>query len=339
MINQNRKIKLYPVLFILACILSFVLVTPYSKPGSQENSIKIGINEWTGYDPFILADKVGFFEKNNVSVEIKRFASATDEVEALKNGEIHGGGFTLDEAFSIIDSGFNSKIVLVVDYSMGGDMLVGQKEVTNTRQLVGKTIGFEGSVVGEFLLDRALRESHVKRNQVKLIDIQADEWLSAFKEKKIDALVCFNPIATRLLHDYEANLLFSSADMPFEIIDVLLFSASFYDSNQLAITNILKAWFETLQYITTDLEEAADIISIEKNISPKEYKTSLNDLISVDFETNKAIMDARSNENIYKYSQVIVDFMLTEGLLLQRINTDDIFQAEILFALDLDSES
>ncbi len=324
----------YLVVIILIFISYHLLFTTYLRPGQHGNPITIGINEWTGYDPFIVANKVGLFNKNNILVEVKRFASATDEIEALKNGQIQGGGFTLDEVFTIVDSGFKGHIVLVIDYSMGGDMLIGQKEVTSVRHLAGKTIGFEGSVVGEFLLDRALRKNYIKRNNVELIDIPADKWLSAFKQKNIDALVCFNPVAAQLLGNYEGNLLFSSADMPYEIIDVLFFSESFYKNNQIAITKILKTWFDALRYIDTHLDEAAGIISVEKNISPEIYKAGLNGFLAPDLVANKAILNSKSDENIFKYSQVIVDFMLSEGLLSQRINTEDIFRPETLFALE-----
>jgi NitT/TauT family transport system substrate-binding protein len=226
----------------------------------------------------------------------------------MKDGKIHGAGFTLDEVFSLVRSGFKGKVVLIVDYSMGGDMVIGQKDIKSIAELEGKTIGYEGTVVGEFLLDRALQTNYVRESSVKLIDIQADNWLSAFKEKSIDALVCFNPVANILLNEEEGNLLFSSADIPFEIIDVLIFSESFYENNKADIKNIVKAWFEALTYINTNTNKAAEIISSVKNISPEEYTQGQKGLI--------------------------VNFMLSKGLLSKSINSTDLFQGEILFEIE-----
>jgi len=273
-----------------------------------------------------------------VQVEIIRFASATEEMQAMKNGRIHGAGFTLDEVFSLIESGFKGKVVLVVDYSMGGDMIIGQKDVKNIAEIKGKTIGYEGTVVGEFLLDRALHMNHVKRFSIKLIDVQADNWLSAFKEKSVDALVCFNPVATTLLNEEEGNLLFSSAEMPFEIIDVLVFTESFYDDNKAAITNILKTWFDALIYLDTNTDNAAEVIASIKNISPEEYKQGLKGLIAPNLKVNKTVFDSKSDKNIYKYSQVIVNFMLSRGMLSKSINTDELFQPETLFEIESQTE-
>ncbi len=326
--------KLYFILVIVLFILGLVFLSTYSKFGQEGNPIKIGINTWTGFDPFILAEKVELFKQNNVAVEVKRFASATSELEAIKNGEIQGAGFTLDEAFSLISSGFKGKIVLVIDYSMGGDMIIGQQAITHITQLEGKTIGYEGSVVGEFLLGRALRAHYLKREHVGLVNVQANNWLAAFKNKEIDALVCFNPVASTLLDEHQANLLFSSADMPFEIIDVLLFSESFYNDNKGAIAKVIKTWFDALNTIDSNINKAADIIAAEKQISAANYKSGLNYLVHPKYSVNKAIMDPKSDKNIYKYAQVIVNFMLAEGLLSKRIDTSNTFDNKTLLSIE-----
>jgi len=326
--------KLANIILVSICFFCVVLVSSCSKSNQDAVPIIIGINNWTGYDPFILADETELFKKNNVNVKIKRFATATEEMQAMKNGKIQGAGFTLDEVFSLIESGFRGKVVLVVDYSMGGDMIIGQKNVKSFSKLEGKTIGYEGTVVGEFLLDRALHKNYMKESSIKLINVNADNWLSAFKTKSVDALVCFNPVATILLNQEEGNLLFSSANIPFEIIDVLLLSDSFYDNNKTAITNILKSWFDALTYLDTNRDKAAEIISSVKSISPEEYKQGLKGLIAPSLKVNNALFDSKSDKNIYKYSQVIVDFMISKGLISKRINTTDLFQQEILLEMD-----
>lgn len=330
--------KLAFTLFALLCLSCITLISSCSKFENKGNLVQIGINQWIGYDPFILAESAGLFKKNNVSVKINRFASAKDVLKSLIKGEIQGAGLTLDEVFSAIDSGFKGKVVLIVDYSKGGDMLIGQSQVKSMADLEGKTVGYEGSIVGEFLLNRALQINHVKRTSVKLVDVPADKWLGVFIENGIDALVCFDPIATTLLNNHEGNLLFSSAEIPFEIIDVLLVSESFYDDNKVDITNIIRAWFDAVKYIDSNLDEAAEIISSVRETAAEEYKGGLNKLVFPDVYRNSTIMNDNSDINIYKLSQVIVDFMLSEGLLSKRINTNTLFPSEFLSEIESTTE-
>jgi len=326
--------KLACIVLVCICLYGILVFSSCLKNSQESDVIKIGINEWTGYDPFILADQMALFEKNNVKVDIVRCASAKEEMKALKDGKFQGAGFTLDEVFSLVNSGFKGKVVLIVDYSMGGDMVIGQPYIQSMSEFEGKTIGYEGTVVGEFLLDRALHLNQVRQSSVKLINVNANHWLSAFKEKKVDALVCFNPVATILLNEEKGNLLFSSAEIPFEIIDVLIFSEFFYDNNKFAITQIVKTWFEALTYIHTHLDQAAKVIASVKKIQADDYKKGLNDLIAPDLKTNRSVFNPESKDNIYKYSQVIINFMISKGLLSKRINTTNIFQQDILSAVE-----
>lgn len=327
-------------LFVLSVtIIVIVFIIGYLQGFQNKPIVKIGINAWAGYDPFILADKLDLFNKNGVQLELTRFSSATKEMQAMQDGVIQGGGFTLDEVFSLIQNGYQGKVVLIVDYSMGGDMIIGQSTIRNLADLEGKVVGYEGSVVGEFLLDQALSSHGVKKSAVTLVNVQAERWLSAFNNKEVDALVCFNPVASRLLHKYEGNLLFSSADIPFEIIDVLLFSKPFYHDHQAAIGNILKAWFEALRYIDEQPDHAAKIITSVKNTTVDNYKLGLTGLIAPNLQSNLNIFQPESDKNIYKYSQVIVDFMLSRNMISNRINTTDLFELNPLSKLHQSAEN
>jgi len=329
-----KKIYIAFLVLILLALIIFQFSPSLFKKDKDNAVITIGINTWAGYDPFILADELDMFNQHKVQVEIKRFTSAIDQIQALKDGKIQLAGITMDEAFSLIDSGFKTKIILIVDYSNGGDMLISQANIKNIQQLIGKKVGYEGSVVGEFLLDRALKENNIKRNRIKLVNVAVSDWALHFKEKTVDALVCFNPIASTLLNQYNANILFSSSEIPYEIIDVVIVSESFYAKHKPSITAILKAWFDSIEFQSKNIADAATIITKAKNISVKNYELGLQGLFTPDLKQNKSIFDPKSKNNIYKYSQVIVDFMLSNRLLSRRINTTEAFQSELLYTIN-----
>lgn len=329
-LNEQMKKSLVIALFLFATaiVAGFLLFS-----GGHKGTISIGKNDWTGYDPLVLAESKNLFQKHNVDVTVKRYKSAEDELAAFRRGEVQGAGLTLDEAVSLHESGFRIKAVLVVDFSFGGDMIIGQNEIKHINQIVGKRVGYEGTLVGEFLLHRALVTNNIKESDIELIQVKGEDWVSSFKEKKIDALVCYNPDATTLIEHDKANLLFSSNDIPNEIIDVLVFEKEFYDKNKSSISKIALAWFDAVSLNKTNVNEAAKIIAAEKNIPPKEYIKGLTQLVSPDLNENMNIFRETSKNNIYKYSQVIIDFMLEKGLISKRVNTDEFFTNEILESL------
>lgn len=295
-----------------------------------QKTAKIGVNQWMGYHPLLVADKSGIFKTNNADTELVNFTSANDEIEAFKQGNINGAALTLDEAFSLIADGYLLKIVLVLDYSAGGDQIIGQPEITEISQLTGKKVGYEGSLVGDFLLSQALEKNHIKKTSIEMVNVSSNEWIEAFKSKKVDALVCFNPIAAQLVHDEKGTVLFSSALIPFQIIDVLVFSNSYYEANKENLVKIVKSWFDALAYQKNNPAKTMELITTLKNIDTINYKESLNGLGAPNFEENKRLFDPNSPQNIYKYAQSIMNFMLKQNLISDRFATDQLFPSDIL---------
>lgn len=322
----TSPVKPYSLIVFFVLFLSVLSCSKYS----QDTTVKIGLIPWPGYEPLILAESKNLFMKNDIKVEIKRFKSTVDTIQGVRDGVVQGAALTLDEAILLNQSGSLLKVVLVLDYSMGGDMLIGQKDIKSFQELKGKKIGCEKSVLGEFFLHRALESNNLKERDVEIIEVGAENWISAFKENSIDALVCFNPVATTLLNYEEGNLLFSSRDIPFEIIDVLVFSESFFSENKAAVIKIVKTWFDALEYMDRHFDEAVEIMALEEKITPAEFKQGLKGIVIPDVNINKAVFDSKSENNIYKYSQVVIDFMLSKSFISRRVNTDDFFEPSIL---------
>ncbi len=329
-LNNLRYLFLKSISSIIVVCLFLVSFLSCQQNKSKPNDVKIGIYEWSGYNPFIIAEQANIFSKNGLNAEINRYSSAKEEMDALRTGTIQGAALTLEEVIELVSSGFPVKVVLILDYSMGGDMILGQPEITGMEQLMGKKIGHESTVISEFLLFQGLQLNGLKTSSFELISIPATEFVKAFKSKEIDALVCYNPFASKLIEEEKANLLFSSAEIPFQIIDVLVFSEPFYNDNKDVLVKITQSWFDALKFQNENREQAMNIITQAKNIDSVDYRLSLNGLVAPDLALNKSLFNPESEQNIYKYSLPIINFMLSKRLVSKRINTADLFPKDIL---------
>jgi len=101
----------------------------------DNRTLIIGTGKWTGYEPLYLAEQVGIFEKNEASINLVMNLNESEIISKLKNGEIHGAGLTLDMLFVLHESGFPCKAVLILDYSIGGDMIIGKHGFNNLNDL------------------------------------------------------------------------------------------------------------------------------------------------------------------------------------------------------------
>jgi NitT/TauT family transport system substrate-binding protein len=293
------------------------------------NLLKIGTAKWTGYEPLYLAEKIGLFKKNNVKVKLLRNLSERKSIEKFQSGEIHAATVTLDMMFVLQESGFSIKAPLILDYSFGGDMIIGKKGINDLINLKGKKIGLEKKYVNEYFLVRALTEKKISINDISIVNIPEGGNAFALDNEKVDAVVAYNPEALTLLQK-GYDILFSSKEIPSSIVDVIVFPKNIYEDNIDNIKNLILSWFKALRYINMHNRTAIRIMAESENVSEYEFNITFEDIIIPDLKDNLAFFDLESDKNIFKISDITQDFLIKKKIIKKKINSADIFDSSIL---------
>lgn len=113
---------------------------------APEPLLRIGTNTWPGYEPLYLARSLGYYEGSPIT--LVELTSASEVIHALRSGTLEGAALTLDEVLTLLDDGFDLKVVLVMDFSNGGDVLLAKPGIDSTADLRGKRIAVEYTAVG-----------------------------------------------------------------------------------------------------------------------------------------------------------------------------------------------
>jgi NitT/TauT family transport system substrate-binding protein len=294
-----------------------------------ENKIlNIGLSKWTGNEPFFLAEQVGIFDNNNALVRLARVNNEKEQLDKLKSGELDGAAITLDMLFALFESGFPMKAVLIMDYSLGGDMIIAKEGINLLEDLKGKTIGLEKLFISEYFLTRALAEKNVPLSEINSFIIEGDIE-NAFNDEQVSAVVVANPKATKLLQK-GYNIIFSTKDIPSSIIDVLVFPKNVYEENYKNIKNILQSWFDSLRYINLHYKESMEIMAELEDVSEYEFKITYEDIQIPGLKENIEFFNLESEKNIFKISDITLDFMYKKKMINNVIDTSLIFDASIL---------
>jgi NitT/TauT family transport system substrate-binding protein len=295
----------------------------------DKQTLIIGSGKWTGYEPLYLAEQVGIFDKNEASIKLIRHLNEYEILSKLKSGDIHGAALTLDMLFVLYESGFPCKAVLVLDYSIGGDMIIGKSGVNNLNDLKGGKIGLEKLYVNEYFLARSLAEKNIKSKEIEIVYIPEGKHIEYLENSEVDAVVAYNPLATFLLQKgYE--LIFSSKDIPSSIIDVLVFPNHIFENNYTNILKIIQAWFDSIRYIDLHYMDSMMIMSESEGVSEYEFKMAFEDILIPDLKQNLAFFDLESEKNIFKISDITMDFMFKRKMIKSKIDTSQIFDSSIL---------
>ncbi len=251
---------------IVSALLAAVVILSFAfLPGCSHTDevksvkpLRVGWFPWTGWYPIVVAEKKGFFEKHGVEVEPVLYSAYTDilsDFAAAKVDGVHGGLYELLKS-DVPDM----KIVLVTDYSEGGEGLVVTEDIKDPGDLVGKRIGIQGSLSGsEFIVTTLLRKYGISRTDLSLVDVGPELVLEIMPEQ-IQGGYTWEPFLSKAA-EKGYRILFTTADTPGMIPDVVAFQGHIVSDRPDDVQAFVDAWFEAQDYWLSHREECDPIIA------------------------------------------------------------------------------
>ncbi|MBC2594114.1 ABC transporter substrate-binding protein [Ruficoccus amylovorans] len=241
--------------------------------------VKLAINHWPGYEFLFLAKEKHYFEKEGVRVQLVEFTSLPDVLEAYQSGDVDGMACTLVETLAAAGQARRQpQIFLVTDYSNGGDVILARNEIRIPDGLSGLAVACESNHLGGYMLYRALQKYNRTLADVKLVNLDQTEMEKAFRKGEVDAVVAYPPVSTSLLRDGQAQVIFSSANIPGEVLDVLVADKSLIDGKPDAVRAIIRAWGRAHKFHTRNREDSHQIMGRHMGLMPEEFAQILDKL-------------------------------------------------------------
>lgn len=237
--------------------------------------LRVGINLWPGYEPFFLARDMG--EYKELPISLIEYPSPSGAIRAMRNGTVEAVALTLDEVLSLIESGVKAKVVLVINISDGGDAILTRPDILSLEQLRGKAVVSESSVLANYLLSRALDETDLGLSDIERLYLPISEHLQAYERNQADAIVTFEPVRTKLINA-GARELFSSAQIPGEIVDVLIVRDDVIEAEPEVVQALVDGWYNALQQLHKYPDKTAEKLSEHLQITPEEVLSSFSRL-------------------------------------------------------------
>ena len=281
--------------------LTFILLNLLFSACAENNrpAITIAINPWPGYEFLYLAEQKGFFEQVGLNVELKQQSSLADAQRAYINGQVDGLASTLIEVVQAEQFGGAPLLVaLVPDYSDGGDVIIANTSIDSVEALKGKTVGCEISSLGIYILQRALHKHSLNLGDVNLVNTEQAEGEQALLSGTIDAFVSYPPVSISLVKHTQFHEIFTSAEIPNEIIDTVALSKTVIADNPDLIPKLHQAWQMSLDYYRSFPKEAAQIMAEREGIRPEEFIEALSGL---------HILDINDQQEIFSKPKILQD--------------------------------
>lgn len=308
------------------CLVTLLLALSACSSEAPVAPTKVGTNVWPGYEPLYLARAKGLLAPEKV--QLIEYPSASEVIRSFRNGSLDAAALTLDEVLMLLQSDIPVKVVLVMDISEGGDAILSRPEITSFSELKGKRIAVESNVLGAYVISRALELNQMLLEDVKIENIGVGEHLEAYSKNQVDAVVTFEPVRTSLLK-LGANEIFTSRDIPGEIVDVLVVHEEYLRGNPARIKHVVHAWFETLDFMSDQKKEAMEIIAKRLFITADEVEASYHGLSLPRLDKNKQLL-AGSTPLLGTALIRLEQTMLANELLSRDLDTSGLLVGEML---------
>jgi NitT/TauT family transport system substrate-binding protein len=238
--------------------------------------LRMGITPWPGYEFLYLAQEKGFFRDEGVDVRIVQFSVFDDAQLAFERGQIDGLGATSLEV--LLANGVTVgrlQMIWAVDSSEGADVILARAGIADVAGLRGARVGVGREPLAIYMLCRALEKHGLKLTDVKTVAMTPESYEDAFRKGELDAIVTHPPASAKLLRGAGVNLVFSSAEIPGEIVDVFAVNAEAGAKRSGEMTKMLRALRRALDYSAANPAEAHRIMAAREGIPAEECAAAL----------------------------------------------------------------
>lgn len=287
---------------------------------AKVENVTLALSTWIGFAPLYVAEEKGFFDKEGVHVTLETMEAVADRRSALAANRIQGFVTTVDTHVVTAASGVPVVQVLALDDSHGGDGIVAKKEIQSLQDLAGKNVAVQtdgGASYFWFLY--LLNKNGVDPNSIHFQSMTAGDAGAAFVAGKVDAAVTWQPWLSRAEKTTFGHVLIKSDATPGVITDTLGMRKDFVDAHPDAVRAIVRAWFDALDYIKSNPDDAYAIMAKGMGQSVDDFKAELGDIRWYDQPMNRDYFGtAEKPGELYNLTQMAADFWLEKKIIASK---------------------
>lgn len=172
---------------------------------AEEEAEKVTINvaympDYASLNGLISAIQLGYFEEENLDVQLTEFADGPTIIQAMESGSIDVG-YVGQGAHKLCINGKAS--IFALAHVSNGDAVIGSKEKgTDTIEgLKGKTIAYSSGTSSEDILTKTLTKAGLTMDDITAMDMDATNIVTAMLSGSVDACATWVPNSLKILQE------------------------------------------------------------------------------------------------------------------------------------------
>lgn len=290
-----------------------------NAPQQKRTEFSVGWSIYAGWMPWPYAQQAGIVKKWADKYKIKiNVVQVNDYVESINQytaGKLDGVTLANMDALTIpAAGGKDTSAIIVGDYSNGNDGVL-LKGANSLAALKGRQVYLVELSVSHYLLARALESGGMAMTDVKTVNTADADIVGAFASADVTAATAWNPQLTVMRAQPGVTQVFSSADIPREILDLLVVDTATLKANPDLGKALAGIWYETVTLMMRqDAEGKAARAAMAKlaGASPETFDSQLKTTFL--YTDPKAAVAATQDPGLIATMTKVRDFSFSKGL-------------------------
>jgi NitT/TauT family transport system substrate-binding protein len=231
-----------------------LLATSCSQQSSNapqpRHEFNIGWSIYAGWMPWPYAQQAGIVkkwaDKYGIKINIVQVNDYVESINQYTAGKLDGVTVANMDALTIpAAGGKDTSAIIVGDYSNGNDGVL-MKGTGDLKDIKGKQVYLVELSVSHYLLARALSSVGLALSDVKTVNTSDADIVGAFSSPDVQAAVAWNPQLSVMKAQPGVKEVFSSADIPGEILDLLVVDTKTLKENPELGKALAGIWYDTV---------------------------------------------------------------------------------------------
>jgi NitT/TauT family transport system substrate-binding protein len=223
---------------------------------------KVAWSIYVGWMPWGYAADHGIVQKwadkYGLTIEVTQFNDYVESMNQFTAGAYDAVTLTNMDGLSIpAAGGVDTTAVIVGDFSAGNDAVI-LKDGATLADIKGRPVNLVEYSVSHYLLARALDSVGMSEQDVTVVNTADPDMVGAFQTPDVTAMVTWNPMVAEIAALPGATKVFDSAQIPGEIIDLMVANTQALEENPDFGKALAGIWYETVALMTSDTPEGAE---------------------------------------------------------------------------------
>lgn len=307
-------------------LISWLAATPAL---AEKPHFKVAWSIYVGWMPWDYAGHSGILDKwakkYDIEIELIRM-DYIPSVEAYVAKQVDACVMTNMECLNMpAASGVDSTVLIMGDYSNGNDAILTRNNI-GVKDLKGKEISLVELSVSHYLLARCLEIHGMKERDVNLLNTSDSDIGPIFMSNDSQQVVItWNPIVMQIEQTPGVNKIFTSADIPGEIMDLMVVQTESLKANPALGKALTGAWYEVMGFMSRrgpDADKAMNIMAQSAECTLVEFKNQLK--TTAMFYTPGAALEFVRSDELKTKMDFVRKFCFDKGLLGESADSVDV---------------